>query len=109
MVLRREDDMPPETEPMPQILHRDNAAKGAFYVELEGRQVAELAYTNSGTTMIISHTEVGDELRGRGVGKRLVEEAVRWARERKLTIIPLCPFAAATFERNPSLRDVLAR
>ena len=42
-----------------------------------------------------------------GVGKKLVEASVTWARSEKLSILPLCPFAKATFDKTPEWRDVL--
>lgn len=39
--------------------------KGLFYVEENGKRLAELVYNMSGSDlMIIEHTEVADELRG---------------------------------------------
>jgi predicted GNAT family acetyltransferase len=44
---------------------------------------------------------------GKGVGKAMVYKAVEFARENDLKIIPLCPFAKATFQKNEEIRDVL--
>ena len=91
-----------------QIQHEENGNKGAFFIEHGNKRVAEMTYVRSGDTrIIIDHTEVGDELRGQGAGKKLVEAAVHMARENKLKILPLCPFAKSVFERTPEFRDVL--
>lgn len=67
-----------------------------------------MAYVWAGTQrFIIDHTEVSDDLRGRGIGKQLVAAAVHFARERSVTILPLCPFAKGVFGRVPEFRDVL--
>lgn len=90
------------------VLQRDNGSKGAFYVEVDGRQLAEMTYVWAGATrIIVDHTEVSDELRGMGVGKQLVAAAVDFAREKGIIIMPLCPFAKSVFERVPEFRDVL--
>lgn len=90
------------------IQHRDSGPKGAFVVEQDGRQLAELTYVWAGEDrIIIDHTEVSDELRGQGAGKQLVGAAVEFARERSIRILPLCPFAKSVFERVPELQDVL--
>ncbi|HZH55168.1 MAG TPA: GNAT family N-acetyltransferase, partial [Sphingobacteriaceae bacterium] len=47
------------------------------------------------------------KFKGRGVGKSLVLAAVDYAREKKVSIIPLCPFAKRVFEKSEDLRDVL--
>lgn len=59
--------------------------------------------------IIIDHTEVPDAFRGQGVGLRLVQRAVEDARASHITIIPLCPFAAAQFKRHPEWADVLRK
>lgn len=91
-----------------EIRHEHSGNKGAFYIEQDGRRVAEMTYSQAGDTkIIIDHTGVGEELRGTGAGKKLVLAAVDWAREKGLHILPLCPFAKSVFDRTPEIRDVL--
>jgi predicted GNAT family acetyltransferase len=37
----------------------------------------------------------------------MVLKAVAFAREKRIHIIPLCPFAKSVFDRVPEIRDVL--
>jgi predicted GNAT family acetyltransferase len=68
-----------------------------------------MTYARTGEgRVVIDHTQVSDVLKGQGVGKKLVLAAVEWARASGTRITPRCSFAKATFERDPSLRDVLA-
>lgn len=91
-----------------QIQHEQEGNRGAFFVEQDGRRVAEMTYVKAGEDrIIIDHTEVGDELRGQSAGKQLVLAAVEMAREKKIRILPLCPFAKSVFDRTPEIRDVL--
>ena len=91
-----------------EIQHRESGTKGAFFVEQNGRQLAEMTYVWAGQErIIIDHTEVSDELRGQGAGKQLVAAAVDFARERSIHIMPLCPFAKSVFGRVPEFQDVL--
>ena len=79
-----------------------------FFIEEEGRQLAEMTYLLSGTSsLIIDHTGVSSALKGRGVGRQLVRAVVDYARQRQLKILPLCPFAKAEFDKNPEFADVL--
>lgn len=79
-----------------------------FYVEVNGNILAEMVYTlPSEKKMIIEHTEVGEELKGKGVGYDLVQTAVEYARTHEMKIIPLCPFANAVFKKKPEYKDVL--
>lgn len=91
------------------IQHDSSGHRGAFYIERDGRRLAEMTYSVAGDTrIIIDHTDVGDELRGTGAGARLVGAAVQWARAGRKRIIPLCPFARSVFDKTPEYRDVLA-
>ena len=82
--------------------------KGVFYYNVEGERKAEMTYSNAGPDkIIIDHTEVDESLRGEGVGYKLVEAAVNYARENQLKILPLCPFAAAVFRKRDDYSDVL--
>lgn len=93
---------------MLEVKQKEEGTKGSFYIEVEGKKVAEMTYSKAGDDrIIIDHTEVGDELRGQGAGKQMVEKAVAYAREQDISIIPLCPFARSVFDKNPELRDVL--
>lgn len=90
------------------IQQTDNGKKGAFYIEENGERLAEMTYVWAGTGMfIIDHTEVSDKLAGKGAGKQLVAKAVDFAREQKVKIKPLCPFAKSVFDKTPHYQDVL--
>ena len=82
--------------------------KGKFYVEENRQELAEMVYNMpSPDKMIIEHTEVSDELRGKNVGAQLVMHAVEYARANDIKIIPLCTFAKSVFDRKAEIRDVL--
>ncbi len=89
-----------------EIKHLDNGHKGAFYVDEEGKLLAEMTYSFATDKIIIDHTQVSDQLRGQVVGNMLVDAAVAYARDHKLMILPLCPFARSVFDRTPAYKDV---
>lgn len=80
--------------------------RGAFFIEKDGRRIAELTYVLADGVADLDHTEVDDSLRGRGVGARLVEAAVQWAQEKDMKLLPTCPYAKAIFDRTPAYADV---
>ncbi len=91
------------------IEHVENDNRGAFFVAQNGKRVAEMTYSRaSAALVIIDHTEVAASLAGQGVGRRLLDAAVHWARETQTKVMATCPFASAQFTRDPSIRDVLA-
>ncbi len=90
------------------IQQQDNGLKGSFFIEQEGKKLAQMTYTWAGKDrFIIDHTEVDDALRGMSAGKQMVTKAVEFAREKGVKIIPLCPFAKSVFDKVEAFRDVL--
>lgn len=90
------------------IQHEFDGKKGSFFIEENGNCLAEMAYVMAGDTkMIIEHTEVDVSLRGQGIGKKLQAELVDHVREKGIKVVPLCPFAKATFDRVTEWQDVL--
>ena len=90
------------------IQHEQPDHKGAFYIEQNGKRLAEMTYVMAGeSNMIIDHTEVSDALRGQGAGAQLVAAAVAYARDKGIKIRPLCPFAKSVFDKTPEYADVL--
>jgi predicted GNAT family acetyltransferase len=63
------------------VEHEEGERRGAFYLARDGKRVAELTYSRVNDRMvIIDHTEVDPTLGGRGIGRRLLDAAVGWAR-----------------------------
>ena len=91
------------------ITHEEDGHRGAFVYSRDGRRLARMTYSRANAALVIvDHTEVDSVVSGRGVGRRLLDATVRWARESHVRIIATCPFAVAQFARDPEIRDVLA-
>jgi hypothetical protein len=85
-----------------------NGSKGCFYVSVDGKSEAKMTFVFAGNDkIIIDHTEVNPGNNGKGFGKKMVLKVIEFAREKNITIIPLCPFAKSVFDKNPEFRDVL--
>ncbi|MGJ1204460.1 GNAT family N-acetyltransferase [Sphingobacterium lactis] len=90
------------------VKHEVSGNKGAFIAEEDGKKIGEMTYSQAGPgKIIIDHTEVDPEEKGKGIGSIMLEKAVTHARENNLKIMPLCPFAKAQFDRDVNIRDVL--
>jgi predicted GNAT family acetyltransferase len=95
---------------MSEIAFSETASKGVYTLTEPGGQLAELAFSKAGASMIIiEHTDVPDAFRGQGAGRRLVARAVEDARAACKRIMPLCPFARAEFGKHPEWADVWKR
>jgi uncharacterized protein len=90
------------------IEHEENGHRGVFFLQQDGKRLAELTYTVAGTRVIIDHTDVDDALRGTGAGAKLVAAAVDWARAGNRKLLPLCPFARSVFDKTAEYSDVRA-
>lgn len=90
------------------VKHEQTGDKGSFSIEINNEQKAQMTYSMPGPDkMIIDHTEVNDELRGKNAGYQLVLAAVEYARANNIKIIPLCPFANSVFKKKQELQDIL--
>lgn len=86
-----------------------SGGKGRYVVDGPGNVTAGMFYTLSGSDrLIIEHTEVPDAFRGTGTGLRLLEALIADARKAGHKVVPICPFAAAQFERHPEWADILS-
>ncbi len=83
-------------------------AGSVFYIRFEDGSKAYLATTEEGDTLKLVETYTPEHKRGRGYGRILVEEAIRYAREKDLKIVPICSYSIYYFLKNPDKRDILA-
>ncbi|MCA1368109.1 N-acetyltransferase [Bradyrhizobium sp. BRP14] len=89
------------------IAHEETNATGRYTATLDGYS-GEMTYSRSSPHLIIiDHTLVADELRGKGVGQALARHAIDEARKGGWKIIPLCPFMRAQVMRHPEWQDVI--
>jgi glutathione peroxidase len=95
------------SKPTPYNL-RDNAAEGRFELDVTGG-TAFITYWLRGNVVIMLHAEVPRELRGQGVGARLVKEALELVRSRNQTVNPRCSFVATYIHRHPEFRSLVAQ
>jgi predicted GNAT family acetyltransferase len=94
---------------MIEIRQIKEGTKGHFSAIDDDKTAGAIYYTPVGNTrMILDHTEVDDAYRGQSIGKKILMFIVEFARENKIKIIPLCPYAKSVFDKTESIRDVLA-
>ena len=92
------------------IQHKQEGNKGMYFIADDGNILAQITYSNvdDDKLMIIEHTEVSDELRGKNVGYELVHKIVEHARLYGQKVAPICPFAKAIIDKKPDFQDVLS-
>lgn len=83
---------------MPDIT--DNEAKSRYELLIDGHlSIAD--YCKNGSMLAITHVEVPDALRGRGVAAQLMAGIVFDAKSKNLTIQPICSYAASYMQKHP--------
>ena len=82
--------------------------KGKFEIEQDGR-VAYLEYTIAGNVLGLVHTEVPEELRGRGLASELAKSALQWARENHMKVDVICPSVAGYMEGHKEFSDLVLK
>ncbi len=82
----------------------DDAVAHRFETSVAGHR-AQLVYRRNGDRLVLAHTEVPDELGGRGIGGRLVGAAVEAAIAGDLIVVPECPFARSWLLKHAEIAD----
>jgi hypothetical protein len=89
------------------LIHDRDASR--FRLPLEGGDEAYIEYSPLGSTALdLLHTIVPPEAQGEGVGTRLVEQVLGYARDHNLRIVPSCQFVAAYLAEHPEYGDLVA-
>ncbi len=93
-----------------EITLKEKDSKGFALARKNNNRAGMMTYSIAGENhIIIDHTEVESEFRGKDVGKQMLSKIVEIAREKNIKITPLCPFANAMFKKNAEIRDVLKK
>jgi predicted GNAT family acetyltransferase len=83
-----------------------NEATHRFEAKL-GDATAFTEYQFRDGVMILPHTEVPEAFAGHGVGGRLAQAALGYAREHGLKVIPTCPFIRGYISKHPEWADLV--
>lgn len=87
---------------------RDNAAHSRFELDVDGH-IAFSEYARDGDTIVFKHTEVPEQLAGRGVGSQLVCGALDLVRADGRKVVARCPFVAGYIGKHAEYADLLLR
>lgn len=90
------------------IRRETGETKGRYIAAVDGvAGEAELTFSIANPKLVIAdHTEVPESMRGRGIGRVLVERLVADARAEGFKVIPLCPYVNAERRKHPEWADV---
>lgn len=91
---------------MPDLPVTNHPQSSRFELSSNGH-TAVLEYKLRQGSILFIHTEVPADLEGRGIGAQLAKAGLAFARENKLSVIPLCPFVAGYIKRHPEYLDLV--
>ncbi|MEX2380911.1 MAG: phosphoenolpyruvate--protein phosphotransferase [Opitutales bacterium] len=97
------------TSPVTSLAVTHNVNLQRFEAQAADAPLAFLSYTQEGDRVILDHTFVPDELRGRGLAAALVRTALHEARQLRWKIVPLCSYVATFIKRNPEFADLVEK
>lgn len=84
----------------------DNTQQSRFELAVDG-DTAILQYMERNGALYLTHTEVPEQLEGRGIGSRIVKHALEQAKSRGMKVAPWCPFVRAYIERHPEYQSLV--
>ena len=86
-----------------------NPEKKRFELQVENHTAFMEFILSKEDIFFLTHTEVPNELEGKGVGVAIVEKTLNYLKEHHYTLAPLCPFVAKYLLRNPEWQSILAK
>ena len=86
----------------PDVQH--NEAECCFEICI-GEAMARLDYELDAGRVVMTHTFVPAELRGRGLAEQLVRVALAWVRTRGGRVVPACSYVATFIERHAEFKN----
>jgi predicted GNAT family acetyltransferase len=90
-----------------QIAVADNADRERYEIRVGGKLAGFAKYRLRPELIELVHTEINDEFEGRGLGGRLISFALDDARQRRLAVLPFCPFVNDYIQRHRQYAELV--
>jgi len=84
----------------------DNNQLSRFEVSFEN-QIAFLEYKIKGAVISLLHTEVPEEIGGKGIANALADHAFKFASAHEMKVKNYCAFISAYVKRHPELQSFI--
>jgi uncharacterized protein len=86
----------------PQVEVVDEPGRQRFEIRVDGESAGFAEYRRSHGLIAFIHTLIDPRFEGRGLGTRLITEALDRARAAGLAVLPFCPFVRAFISSHAS-------
>jgi predicted GNAT family acetyltransferase len=87
---------------------RNAVGRSRYELVVQGRVLAILEYRVNGDIVVLPHTEVMRNLRGRGLAETLVQGALDDLRSQGKRIVPACWFVREFIDDHEDYADLVA-
>ncbi|MAS33133.1 MAG: N-acetyltransferase [Anaerolineaceae bacterium] len=84
---------------------KNNPDENRFELILDGK-TAVVEYMIAGSNIVFTHTEVPPEFSGMGIGNKLAQAALEYAKAEGYKVQALCPFIAAYVRKHPEYQSI---
>ncbi|MBS1678552.1 MAG: N-acetyltransferase [Actinobacteria bacterium] len=85
----------------------DNKEQSRYEVRIDGEAAAIADYVKQPGTISFTHTETFPGHKGEGLAGRMIDRALRDAREEGLRVVPFCPFVSGYIGKHEEFRDLV--
>ena len=85
----------------------DNPDQERYEIRADGELAGFIQYQVKDGVIAFLHTETDRRFRGHGVAAHLVQSSLDAARERRLGVLPYCPFVRSWIAEHPAYADLI--
>jgi predicted GNAT family acetyltransferase len=86
----------------------NNISQQRFEINVNGF-ISKVPYIIKDDVIALFHTEVPEELRGRGLAVKLARHALTYAKENNLKVLPYCPFINRYIKEHPEWKPLVKK
>ncbi|WP_338811878.1 GNAT family N-acetyltransferase [Bernardetia sp. Wsw4-3y2] len=86
-----------------------NGDKKRFEWNVEGKTAFIEYILNNQDEIFLTHTEVPQELEGKGIGSKLVKAVLDYIKEENWTVYPTCPFVGSYIKKNEEYQSLVKK
>lgn len=85
---------------------KDNPAKNQFEATIDGH-TAVIEYKLRPGVMTVLHTDVPEEIGGRGIAAKMTRHVLEHIEANQLQVIPLCPYMRSYLKKHPQYQHLV--
>lgn len=80
--------------------------KDGYYYDKDGKNLARIQWKMDGDVMVMTHTIVDPVLQGQGAAKKLLVQAVDYAKENNYKMRPVCSYVQKFLDTVPGGKEL---